>query len=383
MRILNQLVDSEDFFLQIRRHKNVFCYGAGAKGMQTVKLLRKYYDIVPTAFIDGNEEKWGKTCAEIPVVSYGEVKEKYDEYCILVTCVYHNAKEIVGMLHAAGERNPVFQVCNPYKAEIKLLTVEEIKKDEEQLEITYEALEDDKSREIFTAFLYWKMTGDMMRLAQHMEGDWMEVFGCDLLPACEDYVYVDVGAYTGDTIVRFLSFCKGRYERIIAYEPDEANYSECLNLIRNGRLEKIETVKMGLWSRKEEKKFFTVGRNSVYESSNMFGGVQDIISTERVKEIDGDSSVEIMMVDTLDNQLKGIGGKMIWKIDALASEVPILYGAEKSIRTLKPIIIMEYGTHSEYMAETIPYLKKLNPEYKFYLRQRYTFNNNRMILYVM
>ena len=44
---------------------------------------------------------------------------------------------------------------------------------------------------------------------------------------------------------------------------------------------------------------------------------------------------------------------------------------------------MEYGTYSEYMGDSIPYLLSLNPEYQFYLRQRYVFDNSRTVLYAV
>ena len=191
-----------------------------------------------------------------------------------------------------------------------------------------------------------------------------------------------MGAYTGDSIIRFLSFCKGKYEQIISYEPDDANYNEALRTIANGRLENVTIHKIGLWSDKGKKEFYSAGSDNIYESSNFFRGVDNTIS----KSIYGDfrnSIVQAVFVDTLDNQLENmkIDGKLLIKIDALASEMPILYGAGKIIQKYKPIIAMEYGTYSKYMADTIPYLKSLNKDYKFYIRQIPSFNNNRTFLY--
>ena len=59
------------------------------------------------------------------------------------------------------------------------------------------------------------------------------------------------------------------------------------------------------------------------------------------------------------------------------------YGGGYTIKNYKPIIIMEFGTYSQYMFETIPYLKGLNPQYSFYIRQLHIFNNSRTILYVI
>ena len=382
MNIEQNLVDAKAYFFQIQNAHPVVCYGAGSKGKQTIEILRKQYHIFPEFFVDSKADQWEKDrmYAGIPVISYDELIEKYDEYCILITCVYRNAKNIYDMLIERGEKNPVYFVCNPYKAENKFLTFEEIQRDKEKLSITYSALSDERSKELLIHFFNWKLTGDMSQIVHYTQGNWMEFFASDLIPPDDNYTFVDVGAYTGDTIIRFLAFCSGRYDRIVAFEPDQKNYSELQRVIRDGRLDKVEARKTGLWMKKEEKQFFSAG--GVYESSNFYRSVENTIKMERIMEIDK-TLTETIIADTLDDQL-GIGSnKMIIKIDALASEVPILYGAKNVIKTCKPIIIMEYGTYSQYTADTIPYLLKLNSEYRFYLRQMHTFDNSRTILYAV
>lgn len=53
------------------------------------------------------------------------------------------------------------------------------------------------------------------------------------------------------------------------------------------------------------------------------------------------------------------------------------------IRKKKPVIIMEYGTHSKYISGMIPLLRQLRPDYKFFLRQRSVFGNSRTVLFVV
>lgn len=74
---------------------------------------------------------------------------------------------------------------------------------------------------------------------------------------------------------------------------------------------------------------------------------------------------------------------ILLKLDALASEGEILRGAEKIIKIKKPVIVMEYGTHSKYIANIIPFLKGLRYDYKFYLRQHKAMSNRRIFLYAI
>lgn len=382
MNIEENLIDAKAYFFQIQNTHHVVCYGAGSKGKQTIEILRNQYNIFPEFFVDSKADKWeeDRMYAGIPVIAYDELIKKYDKYCILITCVYKNAKDIYDMLMEMGEKNPIYFVCNPYKAENKFLTIEEIQRQKEKLSITYHALRDGESKELLIHFLNWKLTGDMSQIANYTQGNWMEFFGSDLIPFDNNYTFIDVGAYTGDTIIRFLAFCNGKYNRIVAFEPDQKNYSELQRFIFNGRMDRIEAKNIGLWMKKEEKPFFSAG--GIYESSNFFRSVENTIRTDRL--IESEKTLEqTIIADTLDNQIEIDSQKMIIKVDALAAEVPILYGAEKIIKRCKPIIIMEYGTYSEYMGDSIPYLLSLNPEYQFYLRQRYVFDNSRTVLYAV
>jgi FkbM family methyltransferase len=84
-------------------------------------------------------------------------------------------------------------------------------------------------------------------------------FGEKFLRAVEDEVYVDSGAYNGDTIKRFLGFCGEKYKRIYAFEPDTDNY----NLLeKNLQINNVHLIKKGTWNKSDTLLFDSSGMGS-------------------------------------------------------------------------------------------------------------------------
>ncbi|MDR2803521.1 MAG: hypothetical protein LBB22_04445 [Treponema sp.] len=63
-----------------------------------------------------------------------------------------------------------------------------------------------------------------MPLFDMIDGD--TFFDKTILPAHDSHIYLDMGAYTGDTLIRFYAFCGGKYKKIIAMEPDKKIFSK-------------------------------------------------------------------------------------------------------------------------------------------------------------
>ena len=228
------------------------------------------------------------------------------------------------------------------------------------------------------------MTGDISATAQGKSNNWLEVFDNELIPRRSDYTYVDVGAYTGDTLIRFMAFCKGQYKKILCYEPDKTNFHELEKMVDRCRLQDVEVFNIGLLSAGGGRQtFFSPNNGTVYESANFFRDVNVSIKNDMIENgVHGYSqSVEI---STLNDCLKEYkNNALLLKIDTMASEGKIIQGASDILAEAAPIVVMEYGTHSKYMADMIPFMHRMNSRYRFYLRQMYVLDNSRTYLYVI
>lgn len=316
------LVNSDEYFGNLKE-KTIICWGAGSKGKQTSQLLIEK-GIYPVAFCDNNPQLAGGDINGIPIYNYETVREKYKKYCICITATLGNAIKISQGLKSRGETNKICFMANPFKAENKFLDTAEIMKNYEEYEESYMALEDEKSRKIFINFLNWKITGDQYLTYGETETDWLEFFDRKVIPNRGDYCYLDVGAYTGDTIVRFLVLENGQYNRIIAFEPDDNNFGKLNSLIENGRLERVKCFKQGLWGENGELVFYMRNGEGIYESSNFFRDVDVTLSNS----LGGGGKTEVVKVRTLDSYLDELKDEkhILLKIDALASEGEIIRG---------------------------------------------------------
>ena len=181
----------------------------------------------------------------------------------------------------------------------------------------------------------------------------------DSVKLSDDEVFVDCGAYTGDTVNAFICETNMKYKHIYSFEPDTHNFKELTKLQSN--LSRFTCINKGTWNEKTILKFINSGSMGSLISQN------------------GDTHIE---VDTIDNILNGQAATYI-KMDIEGAELPSLIGAEKTIRNYKPkLAISVYHRHDDLL--TIPhYIKSLNNEYKFYLRAHYKPYFNDMVLYAV
>jgi FkbM family methyltransferase len=174
-------------------------------------------------------------------------------------------------------------------------------------------------------------------------------FGEEYLRTVENEVYIDAGAYNGDTIKRFLKFCDKKYKKIYAFEPDPNNYKVLEDNIRKERIYNSHLIKKGTWNKSDTLLFSLSGMGS------------------KIKET-GVSSVEVVAIDEVvkDDVVTFI------KMDIEGAELCSLQGARKTIQRDKPrLAISVYHKREDIL--TIPlYIHSLVPEYRFFLRHHTT-----------
>lgn len=232
-----------------------------------------------------------------------------------------------------------------------------------QFEKAYEILSDYKSKEVFINILNYKMSKDI-KYTQNICDDYgKQYFDQEIINFKEDEVFIDGGAYNGDSIKLFLKNSKNIYYKIIGFEPDIKNYKALNNFIKDENVKNAYTYNLGLF--KEKKKlYFDVTTNGGASSSfiNNNGG-------------------ESIMVDSIDNVLNGEKVTFI-KMDVEGSEVDAIIGAEKTIKKYSPTLaICAYHKKEDFYR--IPLLiKSINENYKIYFRH-YSLTDFETIVYAV
>ena len=174
-----------------------------------------------------------------------------------------------------------------------------------------------------------------------------EYFIPEILSLGEHEVFVDAGAYTGDTISQFLAYVNQRYDQIFAFEPDESNFRKCREYITKVGSDKIKLYRSGLWDKNQ--------RLSFDSKADMSSAV----------DTDGNYEVDVVALD----ELLGIGQRIsLVKMDIEGAERKALYGMKRLIKEYKPKLAISIYHKAEDIIAIPLYLKQLNPDYRFYLR---------------
>ena len=351
-------------------------WGCG-NNARIIKKTLETKGLTPVAYCDNNLSLCEKKIDGVPVLSYSQVKEKYKECVFALTVAIGNAISIEEQLKAAGERNPICHIEKAFKCDEGFLEYDYMEKHIEDFEKIYAILQDEQSKEIFINNINYKLSGNKLPLLHFVDGD--TFFDERIIPYKDNYSYMDVGAYTGDTLMRFYAFCRGKYDSVYAVDPDKGNFACMEKLVKYARMDNVNLYNVGGWDKKTELTFYTLIDNEErnFDSPNFFKDMEETvpnscaISREKYKQ-------EKIEVNTVDNLLDDARCDIL-KINALAADYQVLKGSKKTIERYKPIIVGEYGTQKKYLLEFLRYIKEIESAYKIYLRQKMIFGDCKTI----
>lgn len=159
-------------------------------------------------------------------------------------------------------------------------------------------------------------------------------------------VFIDAGCFDGENSLEFIRWSKGNYSKIYALDPLEDGYYTTKNNL-NG-YENIEVMKCALGSEDGE--------------ANFIQG--DILMASKMGMSKQENMVQVKSIDSILNGSKATFIKM----DIEGGEMEALKGAVYTIQNYKPKLAISLYHKKEDIIEIPQYIKKILPEYKFYLR---------------
>ncbi len=271
------------------------------------------------------------------VLKYSEVQEKYSEFFIVMAFAVHD-DETIEKIISMSKQHP-FVAPDLSVAEKEAFTREFIELHDSEFDKAYSLLGDEKSRQNFVDILNFKVSGKIEYLFK-AETDKSYVYN-EILKINKNEIFVDLGAYDGDTVEEFLNACGGEYEKIFAFEADSKNFRKLSNNTEN--LKNIFRYNLAAWDKKDtllfEKK---KGRNSKLSSK-------------------GNVSVEADSVDNI------VSEKVtVLKMDIEGSEEKALLGSVNTIQKFSPkLYVCAYHRNSDmYLLPLL--INSISPGYRFY-----------------
>lgn len=204
-------------------------------------------------------------------------------------------------------------------------------------------LADDYSRAVLAAAIGYRLDGEPEVLDPVVE--W-ELYGpANLLNYGTDEVYVDGGAFDGDSIRLFIERVGGHYSRVFAFEPDPATFARLkTNFVSEPR---IQPINAGLHKVKGTLRFDNAGtRGSILVES---GGVT-------------------VPVVGLDEVLNGDRVSYI-KMNIEGAEINALHGGSESIKHWKPKLAISAYHVPNHLWRIPQTIRELCPDYQISFRQ--------------
>jgi len=277
------------------KDKKIALYGAGIIGDYLLLYLTNAGFSVE-CFCDSSPGKWGGMFKGLPVISPDALFKQQNEYVVLISSLnYYD--EIFDYL--VKRKFPLNQIVEPEWATSK-----------------------------------WPRSKAL------------QYFGEDFLKPVKNEVFVDTGAYSGDTVEKFIQFSTGKYRKIYALEPDKRNFaglnknlSSCTGLV---------ALNKGAWNTNETLSF----REDAYTfGSNITNAGDSSIETTKIDDIfcDNDSATFI-------------------KMDIEGAELQALMGAENTIKKHKPRLAISIYHKLDDIVTIPEYILSVVPEYKLYIR---------------
>ncbi len=290
-------------FRKGREEKGIIIFGCGHDG-KSIKRILGLCHIPLRFFCDSDGGKVGTRVEEIPVISVDEVMEKHKECLILLGSRQFEGemrKTLLDGGFAEGQilrpKSLVFQAC--------------------------------------TGKQYF-----------------------DVFKPQEQEVFIDAGAYVGDTVRDFVDWTCGKYRKIISLEPSRELCETIKRQCMEKHIERIQVVEAAAWNE----------NGNLLFTERTYGG-------SRVNE-DGEIHIKGMKLDSV----AGDEPVTFIKMDIEGSELKALEGAETIIRRYKPRLAICIYHKPEDIVEIPGYLLKIVPEYRFYIRH-YTSDMCETVLY--
>ncbi len=217
----------------------------------------------------------------------------------------------------------------------------------EDFEWLYKILKDYRSKRILVNILcYWLML-DTKRIEQIYEKTFSQYFDLDIVKCDEHEVFVDIGAYIGDTVVNYSRiFGKDCFKRMYCYEivPANIEYIE-----KNLELYQIDHVVI-------RKKGASNKNGTMYLSSNEISSVSQLSDK-------GAIAVPITKVDDdIDENVTFI------KMDIEGGEEEALLGCLEKIREGHPKLALSIYHNHKDIWKLARIIYDVDPSYSFYIR---------------
>ena len=348
----------------------VTVFGAG----NTATLYQKCFEhegIRPVYYIDNNKAKQGTEFHGVPVISVEQLlslQSTFSKPVIILICsaLPYRCEEIRAQLDGYGLTHVIADAIV-------------FNKNRETIKKVYGLLEDDASKDTYAELIRARI--NISPVSETIVSNNQYFMPPQFFGRSENEIFVDIGAYVGDTVEEYLRNKSGVFGKIYAFEPDTLNFqalscrSERLRREWGLSNERLTLVHGGVGARTEKKSFFAPpDLTGLAPASARLGATFLADSTEGAEEV---------MIYAIDDYFKEQNVSFI-KADIESYELEMLRGAESVIKRDKPLLAICLYHNATDMFLIPMFVKELYKDYKIKIRHyRYSFMETILYAYAL
>lgn len=332
------LIQRGRYDLYSENHKDIVLVGAGSLCLKFLEKESSLKDKVKFIF-DSDLNKKGAKINELEISHISDIEkiDNKDKYIFIITSSY--AQDIAKVILKYN--------IETFYSYIHILLFDNWKiatEDEQYILQVRSLLSDDKSIDILNKIVNYRNIGKTDFSEIYSEGQYF----FEKFKYGDNEVFLDGGAYNGKEIHKFIDTTKGNFLKVYSFELSPINYQAVKKNIVNS--EKVHTYNLGLWSKEA---YLEVKENGP--------GARVNISNENIE----DKEPNLIAIDEFFNDKEA---PTFIKMDIEGAELEALEGAKNTIVKSKPKLAICLYHKPDDLWKIPLYLKKLVPEYKFYIR---------------
>lgn len=350
--------------LRIRGRTDVVLFGSGYLGRH----VRRDMSLLPfniRAFVDNNSALWGSQIDGLEVLSPEVAVERFGQDVLWLITIYTNS-QVIAQCESLGVSwvtcaELSWVLPEPHPPSFVFGAPERLADAAPEIEKAATIWADADSAVEYRSQVRWRFLLDYAAL--RAPGPMSELyFPGGLIRPRTDEVFVDCGAFTGDTIDAFVAARGGQFDQIIAVEPDPLN---CAALRQ----------RIGTWSGRN--------RDRVRVAPVAVGSTRGRLRFEATGTAgssigSGDETVEVAPLDEI---LEGSRPTYI-KFDVEGAEHDALVGGSATIAANMPVLAVCLYHRPEDLWDLPLLVHSLSPDYHLYVR-RYSDERWETVLYAV
>jgi FkbM family methyltransferase len=355
---LDAIAESSVLLAEQGERKGILLFGAGNTGRQIATKCAAAALGRVRGFLDDVRGGKGRTIAGLPVFSRDQALAAFGPEIVVVVCIYKVGcffpKLREGLI--ASGFNVVFSLPDFARAHPAALMPFYFFSDprtlfehRDEIAALYDALADEESKAAMSRWLNFRLT----HRYEGMDRFDFPIYFPNFLPmgSNDPFVFVDCGAYDGDSVEALIAWRKGGPTRAIAFEPDSGNFrrmkARLSPLIASGALT-ADLRQVAVGAEAGAIGFSETGDESAHIDPN---------------------GADRIAISTVDDALADNGQRANYiKYDVEGFEAQALAGSRASIKSHGPMLAVSLYHRPEDLWTLPQMIRSWWPAYEFYLR---------------